>query len=1121
MSRSFMGGHPMPEKTQEGRSFGADDVDISVILACYSEERMPSIRAALTSIRKQSLEPRKVIVAVDNNESLARHLTDEFDWLTVVLHEGARGSSPARNRAMEAVDTRFMAMLDDDEVADPDWLLELARPLVDPDVVGTGGRYDPAWSSAKPRWFPDEFAWAVGGSYLGMPTEVSEVRNVWSGNMAVRTAAFRNAGGFRGEFSRRGARVRGPDDTELCIRIAAVNGGRWVYVPTAVIKHEVPADRAALRFFVLRCYLEGCSKALMRKVLGGAASTIKLERDYIRTTAKTAVRRVFSPDSGESLRGLAMLLGIASSGLGYLRTRAEQLWARTIVSAGPRVDAVVLSLDTTVVCGTTRGNPGALSCGGENPSAMPAVSVIIAAYADDRWHDTLEAITSAVRQSYSPLEVILVIDHNPALAERARTELDGVTVLENTCQKGASGARNTGVEHSRGEVVVFLDDDAVATPDWLRSLCRHFSEAEVFGVGGGLTLAWREARPRWCPHEFDWVLGGSYKGMPEVAAPMRNVWSGNMAIRRSVFDGVGGFRPGFGKLGRVSRPEDTDLCLRVLKTLPSGYWMYDPSAQVAHKVPVERSTLVFFLRRCWNEGRGKGALARLMGANASTSLERRYTTRVLPGAFLRELYLGILRRDVASLERGGTILIGLTLAIAGFLTEMLVGSRHSNPLSSSETPKLVTAEGAGGGFFPPTCVADWDVVDPVPALPMAEQQDRGSSRVHLLVRLGTEPLGCTDFEIENADCFAGRAASAAWRSFGSELNARLTASGLPLVSELPVDGLNLDPNRLNFVAERQRLLETAPPISVIVCTRNRPERLAECIHGLAHLEYPRYEIVIVDNAPADPGAVPAVLETLELPVPVRYSLEPQAGLSRARNTGWRTAEAEIVAFIDDDEVPDRYWLAEVDRGFSATPEVGCVTGMVLPAELRTKPQQWFEQFGGHGTGRGFKREIFEPGDPQSPLYPLPPFGTGANMAFRRDVLVDIDGFHVALGAGTPAKASEDTFAFTRTLLAQHTMVFQPTALTWHYHRETLVDLEQQLRAIGTGTVAYYAALISYEPRLVFSLSRLIPSAINDFYRRESVRNATMHDFPDSLLRTELKGMLEGVPAYVRSVRARR
>jgi hypothetical protein len=118
-------------------------------------------------------------------------------------------------------------------------------------------------------------------------------------------------------------------------------------------------------------------------------------------------------------------------------------------------------------------------------------------------------------------------------------------------------------------------------------------------------------------------------------------------------------------------------------------------------------------------------------------------------------------------------------------------------------------------------------------------------------------------------------------------------------------------------------------------------------------------------------------------------------------------------------------------------------------------------------------------------------------------------------------ASEDTFAFTRALLAKHTVVFQPSAMTWHFHRETVLGLTEQFHAIGTGTVAYYAALIAYKPTLVFSLLSLIPVAIKDFHRRDPTRDATMHGFPDSLLRSEWKGMLEGIPAFVRSARARR
>ena len=146
------------------------------------------------------------------------------------------------------------------------------------------------------------------------------------------------------------------------------------------------------------------------------------------------------------------------------------------------------------------------------------------------------------------------------------------------------------------------------------------------------------------------------------------------------------------------------------------------------------------------------------------------------------------------------------------------------------------------------------------------------------------------------------------------------------------------------MAEREHLLEDAPEISVVLCTRDRAARLADCVRQLARQEYPSYEIVVVDNAPADPNAVPAVLESLDLSVPVQYIFELSGRLGG--NAGWRAAKADIIAFTDDDAVPDRYWLAEILRGFSARSKVGCVTGIVLPAELRTEPQQWFEQLGG-------------------------------------------------------------------------------------------------------------------------------------------------------------------------------
>lgn len=746
----------------------------------------------------------------------------------------------------------------------------------------------------------------------------------------------------------------------------------------------------------------------------------------------------------------------------------------------------------------------------------PSVTVIIAAYTQERWDSIVAGVASVLSQSPPPLELILAIDHNQGLAERARKHLDGVTVVESTEPRGASGARNSGVKNSGGEILVFLDDDQYAAPGWLRSLCTHFSDPDVLGVGGGITLAWPQDRPRWFPREFDWAVGGSYRGMPEVAAPVRNVWSGNMAIRRSTFDTAGGFRPGFGKLENSSRPEDTDLCLRVLDAFPSGHWQYEPLAEVAHIVPPERSTRRFFLNRCWSEGRGKAALATMNGVDASTASERRYATRVLPGAFLRETARGICRADTGALERAVAILLGVLYTAAGFA----VGCAFASWSQWVGNHRTGHAEDDGAASecdppFHPVLVAQWDILNGFPTIDIDESANQ-CSRVNLLVRMATEPLGCVELEADNQDALAKEAAAQV-QTFLPAVNTRLAASGVRQIDELPVDGLRLNPNELEFVAERNRLLENAPAVSVVVCTRDRPRQVAECVRQLDDQDYPNYEIIVVDNAPADAHAVPSELAKLELSVPVRYLVEPRAGTSRARNTGTRAAASEIIAFVDDDVVADPHWLAELLRGFSVRPHVGCVTGAVLPAELRTRPQLWFEEFGGFAKGRGYRQEVFGPGHPQSPLYPLPPFGAGANMAFRRDVLIDIGGFDVALGGGTPAKGSEDTYAFSRTLLAQHTLVYQPTALVWHFHRDTFSGLKNQLRGYGTATSAFYAALILHDPKLLIPLTRFIPAGIRDLRGKDSLRTASMRTFPTSILRAESRGLLLGFLTYVSTV----
>jgi hypothetical protein len=316
----------------------------------------------------------------------------------------------------------------------------------------------------------------------------------------------------------------------------------------------------------------------------------------------------------------------------------------------------------------------------------PSVSVVIAAFSSDRWTQLREAVASVGAQHRPALETIVVIDHNPELLGRARRELTDAVVLPNTGQRGASGARNTGVARSCGEVVAFLDDDACATPEWLAAMTVHFADPAVAGVGGRVDPLWATARPHWFPGEFDWTVGASYSGMPESTAQVRNVWSNNMALRRAAFDAAGGFREDFGKVGAASRPEDTELCLRVT----SGSWLYEPASAVGHWVPAPRATLRYFLRRCYEEGKGKAQIAVMDGAAASTSAERSYTMRVLPGAVgrgLREAATG----DRSGALRSAAIIGGFAMAAAGFAFGCVLAAVSRRATSPAAAPELAVS----------------------------------------------------------------------------------------------------------------------------------------------------------------------------------------------------------------------------------------------------------------------------------------------------------------------------------------------------------------------------------------------------------------------------------------------
>lgn len=341
---------------------------------------------------------------------------------------------------------------------------------------------------------------------------------------------------------------------------------------------------------------------------------------------------------------------------------------------GDRPDIAVMEGGASVA-----GEPGM-----DGEVTCPTVSVIIPTYTRARWDWLHECVASVKAQTVPALEIIVVVDHNPELLDEISREFPGVIAVPNIGGRGVSGARNSGVKASKGEVVAFLDDDSIAREDWLAILLRHIMTPGVIGAGCYSDGLWDAPCPSWFPTEFSWTIGVSYSGLPKKPTAVRNVWTSAMLVKRSAFEVVDGFREDFGKIGNRSLPEDTDLCLRIAAVEESSVWMWDPAKVMKHRVPAGRATFGYLMSRCFLQGWGKAAMAHMDGFDESTSMERHYAMRTLPAGVGRGL-ADALRGDVAGLGRSGAIIAAFSVTVGGYFWYLLEGlfHRRARPQSSA------------------------------------------------------------------------------------------------------------------------------------------------------------------------------------------------------------------------------------------------------------------------------------------------------------------------------------------------------------------------------------------------------------------------------------------------------
>jgi GT2 family glycosyltransferase len=425
----------------------------------------------------------------------------------------------------------------------------------------------------------------------------------------------------------------------------------------------------------------------------------------------------------------------------------------------------------------------------------------------------------------------------------------------------------------------------------------------------------------------------------------------------------------------------------------------------------------------------------------------------------------------------------------------------------------VTLGSPSAGLVAPVTVAEIELADPAIVRHVSVAYgDHGCVRQALvLVRLHTRPVTTIVVAAPGGIVDAESCTAAAW----------LAVRTSPAADCRPDSPAPLPPT----ATERQALVphsqpeatatpRPATPVTVVVATRERTDSLASCLDSLDRLDYPDYEVVVVDNDPVTDTT--AELVRCRAQPRLRYVRESRRGLAAAHNCGLQLAEGTIVAFTDDDVVVDRHWLTEVAKAFRADTDVACVTGLILPAELQTAAQVLLEAHG--HFSKGFEQRVFDLGDhrPSDPLFPFTvgQVGSGANMSFDRDTLRELGGFDPAIGTGTVARGGDDLAAFFAVLAAGHRAVYQPSALVWHRHRRDLDSLAGQAYGYGVGLGAYLASAVANHPALIGQALHRAPAGLAYAFRSASPRNAHLQGlWPRHLTRLERRGLALGPLAY--------
>ena len=249
------------------------------------------------------------------------------------------------------------------------------------------------------------------------------------------------------------------------------------------------------------------------------------------------------------------------------------------------------------------------------------VSVVICTYPIERYDAFCDAVDSVLSQTYDPVELVVVVDSNDEIYEKAVNKYgnrDDVVIHNNKENVGNLESVNKGVEIATGDIIANIDDDASADRNWVSELVSIYQEKDALAVGGRIEPDWVAGKADYIPEEFYWLIGATHRGFREDAGTVRNTFGSNLSFRREVFLELGGFKTEVGDEDRDRKLQggETELCARLHKEYGERLY-YTPDALVYHKIFNYRTKRKWLVKRAFWQGFSKRGMEVLVPESSS------------------------------------------------------------------------------------------------------------------------------------------------------------------------------------------------------------------------------------------------------------------------------------------------------------------------------------------------------------------------------------------------------------------------------------------------------------------------------------------------------------------------